>query len=59
MKKTILIMAGFEGKQERIALECESKKEAINRLNKAFKRISNNLWVDSFNQEFSIIEKEG
>lgn len=59
MKKTILIMAGFEGKQERIALECKSKREAINRLNKAFKRISNNLWVDSFNQEFSIIEKEG
>lgn len=57
MKKTI-IMAGFEGKQERIALECKSKREAINRLNKAFKRISNNLWVDSFNQEFSIVEKE-
>lgn len=54
----ILIMAGFDGKKERIALKCESKEEAINRLNKAFKKKSENLWVDSFNQEFSITESE-
>ena len=53
---TYSIMAGFDGKTERVALICESKAEAVNRLNKAFKKISNNLWVDSFGQEFSIIE---
>ena len=52
------IMAGFDGKQERVALICESEAEAISRLNKAFKKITDNLWIDSFNQEFSIVEGE-
>lgn len=58
--KKYLIMGGFDGKQERIALVCDSKKEAVERLNRnhELKRINNNLWVDRFNQEFSIAKTE-
>jgi len=55
--KKYLIMAGFDGKHERVAMKCESMKEAENRLNKAFSKKGENLWMDNLGQEFSINEE--
>ena len=55
-RKDYMVMAGFDGKFERLARSFSSAKEAKKALNKAFTLKTDNVWVDSFGQEFTIVE---
>ena len=46
----------IDGEQPRTAATFKTKEEAQQRLDKAFERLSDNLWTDSLKQKFYIEE---